>query len=80
MIRPQCCCCKHIVCNPEWDYMLDCDLALEETGEQKCWANNFDKFELETNDKLVFSYVKAYCGEYKIKEMLQLYKLQQKEK
>lgn len=32
-MKPQCCACKHICCNPEYDEMLDCDLALEETGE-----------------------------------------------
>ena len=79
-MKPQCCACKHICCNPEYDEMLDCDLALEETGEPHCCINNFDKFELETDVRLVFSYIKAYCGEYGFKQIIQLHKLEQKEK
>ena len=79
-MKPQCCACKHICCNPKCDKILDCNLALEETGEPHCCINNFDKFELETDVRLVFSYFKAYCGEYGIKQMIQLHKLEQKEK
>ncbi len=79
-MKPQCCACKHIFCNPEYDELLDCELSPEETdGDHCCRNNKFDKFELETDVRLVFSYFKAYCKEYGIKEIIQLHKLEQKE-
>lgn len=63
-MKIQCAFCKHVCCNPEWDEMLDCELALEETGKPKCYTNNFDKFELETDEKTCKSYLDAYNREY----------------
>jgi len=33
-MKLQCCFCKHIVWNVEYDGMLDCELALEEEGNR----------------------------------------------
>lgn len=33
-MKLQCCFCKHILCNVEYDGMLDCELALEEEAER----------------------------------------------
>lgn len=63
----QCCFCKHICCNHEWDEMLDCELALEEEGKPKCYQSTvkpFYLFELETDEKICKSYLKAYNEEY----------------
>lgn len=64
-MKSLCCACKHICCNPEYDEMLDCEIAPEETGLPHCCTNDkFDKFELETDPKIVQSYLKAYQEEY----------------
>lgn len=69
-MKLQCCFCKHICCNPEWDEMLDCELALEETGRPKCYNSNFCYFELETDDKTCMSYLNAFAREYDLKKRL----------
>lgn len=46
--------------------MLDCELDLEENGTPKCYTNNFNKFELETNEKTCKSYLNAYNREYSL--------------
>ena len=66
-MKLQCCFCKHIICNPEWDEMLDCELATEETGVMKCCydkSSPFKLFELDPNSKTCISYLKAYKEEY----------------
>ena len=55
-MKLQCCFCKHIVCNVEYDGMLDCELALEEEGKPRC-SNKFEKFELETDEKICTRYL-----------------------
>ena len=72
-MKLQCCFCKHIFCNPEWDEMLDCELAKEETCTTKCCYDKispFKLFELDPNSKTCISYLKAYkeeYGRYKVK-------------
>ena len=63
-MKIQCAFCKHVCCNPEWDEMIDCELALEETGKIKCCDVSFYQFELETNEKTCKSYLNAYNREY----------------
>jgi hypothetical protein len=63
----QCSFCKHICCNPEYDEMLDCELDLEENGTQKCYTDNFNKFELETDVKICQSYLNAFIREYSLR-------------
>lgn len=65
-MKIQCAFCKHVCCNPEYDEMLDCELDLEENGTPKCYTNNFNKFELETNEKTCKSYLNAYNREYSL--------------
>ena len=69
-MKLQCCFCMHIFCNPEWDEMLDCDLALEETGKAKCYERSFCHFELEQDEKLCTSYLNAFAEEYDLKRRL----------
>ena len=66
----QCTFCKHLCCNPEYDEMLDCELDLEEDGTPKCYTNNFNKFELETNENTCYSYLNAFAREYDLKRRL----------
>ncbi len=66
-MKSQCAFCKHVCCNPEWDEMLDCELDLEEDGTLKCYMNNFSKFELETDEKICYSYFNAFAREYDLK-------------
>ena len=47
----------------EYDEMLDCEIALEESGKPKCYQNNFDEFELEQNEEVCKSYLKAFNEE-----------------
>lgn len=49
----KCCMCKYIFCNPEFDEMLDCELASELSGKQKCYYGNFENFEQENNAEIV---------------------------
>ena len=69
-MKIQCSFCKHVCCNPEYDEMIDCELAPEETGKSKCYVNNFNKFELETNEKTCMSYLDAFAREYDLKRRL----------
>ena len=69
-MKIQCCFCKHICCNHEYDEMLDCEIALEESGKPKCYQNNFDKFELEQNEEVCKSYLKAFDEEYGLYERI----------
>lgn len=69
-MKLQCCFCKHICCNHEYDEMLDCEIALEESGKPKCYRNNFDKFELEQNEEVCKSYLKAFNEEYDLYERI----------
>jgi hypothetical protein len=50
--------------------MLDCELDLEEDGTPKCYTNNFSKFELETDEKVCYSYLNAFAREYDLKRRL----------
>jgi hypothetical protein len=52
--------------------MLDCEIALEENGKPKCYNNNFDKFELEQNEEVCKSYLKAFDEEYGLYEILSM--------
>jgi hypothetical protein len=49
--------------------MLDCDIALEQTGIPKC-NRNFDRFELEQNEEICKSYLKAFNEEYGLYERI----------
>ena len=69
-MKLQCAFCKHICCNPEYDEMLDCELDLEEDGTSKCYTTNFNKFELETDEKVCLSYLNAFAREYDLKRRL----------
>ena len=60
----QCCFCKYICANAEYDDMLDCELAMEETAKPKCYINNFDKFELETNEKICVQYLTYWLKDF----------------
>ena len=71
-MKIQCCFCKHICCNHEYDEMLDCEIALEESGKPKCYQNNFDKFKLEQNEEVCKSYFKAFNEEYGLYERLSM--------
>ena len=60
-MKIQCCFCKHICCNPKFDEMLDCEIALEESGKPKCYQSKvkpFYLFELETDGEVCKSYLK----------------------
>ena len=63
-MKLQCCFCKHIVCNVEYDGMLDCELALEEEGKPKC-SNKFEKFELGTDEKICTRYLNYWQQDFK---------------
>ena len=69
-MKLQCCFCMHICCNPEWDEMLDCDLALEETERIKCCDVSFHQFELEQDENVCMSYLNAFAREYDLKRRL----------
>lgn len=70
-MKLQCSFCKHICCNPEYDEMLDCELDLEENGTPKCYTNNFNKFELETDVKICQSYLNAFIREYSLRREIE---------
>lgn len=55
-MRFRCCECKHICANQEYDGLLDCLLALEESGKQHCSERNYEHFEQETDTKIVDYY------------------------
>ena len=63
-MKLQCCFCKHIVCNSEYDGMLDCELALEEEGKPRC-SNKFEKFELKTDEKICTRYLNYWQQDFK---------------
>lgn len=64
-MKLQCCFCKHICCNHEYDEMLDCELALEEEGRPKCYNSNFYYFELETDEKICIRYLNYWQQDFK---------------
>lgn len=56
-VKEKCCSCKHIFPNFEYDGLLDCDIASEDTNKEKCCNRNFDKFEYEPNEKIRKDYL-----------------------
>lgn len=63
-MKLQCCFCKHIFSNFEYDEMLDCELALEQEGEEHCSKDGkFTLFELETDEKICDSFLSQYLRE-----------------
>lgn len=66
-MKLQCCFCKNICCNHEYDEMLDCEIALEESGKPKCYQSKvkpFYLFDLEEDEEVCKSYLKAFNEEY----------------
>ena len=67
-MKLQCCFCKHICSNFEYDEMLDCELALEEEGKEKCCMSKdkpFNSFELETNENTCIRYLNHWQQDFK---------------
>ena len=63
-MKLQCCVCKHICSNFEYDEMLDCELALEQEGKEHCSKDGkFTLFELETDEKICDSFLNQYLRE-----------------
>lgn len=72
-MKIQCCFCKHICCNHEYDEMLDCEITLEESGKPKCYQSAvkpFYLFELEDKEEVCKSYLKAFDEEYGLYERI----------
>lgn len=59
-MRCYCCECKHICVNQKYDGLLDCLLALEESGKQHCSERNYEQFEQETDSKIVDYYKEIF--------------------
>ena len=72
-MKIQCCFCKHICSNHDYDEMLDCEIALEQTGIPKCNQSQvkpFHLFELETDENICSSYLKAFNEEQNLFEKI----------